>query len=120
MVKKIEKFEDLQVWREGMQLAIKLYNSLANCSDFGLRNQMQRSAVSIPSNIAEGYERNSNKEFIQHLFIAKGSCAELRTQTYIAIKAGILKDLIGNEILESTKKISAMLAKLIKTRKENF
>ena len=120
MVKKIEKFEDLQVWKEGMQLAIKIYNSLASCSDFGLRNQMQRASVSIPSNIAEGYERNSNKEFIQHLFISKGSCAELRTQTYIAIKTGTLNKSTGNDILESTKKISAMLSRLIKTRKEKF
>ena len=70
MVKKIEKFEDLQVWKEGMQLTTQIYTSLVSCSDFGLRNQMQRAAVSIPSKIAEGYERNSNKEFIQHLFIS--------------------------------------------------
>jgi four helix bundle protein len=120
MVNKIEKFEDLRVWKEGMQLAIKIYNSLANCGDFGLRNQMQRAAISIPSNIAEGYERNSNKEFIQHLFIAKGSCAELRTQSYIATKVGTINNSAGNEILEITKKISAMLSRLIKTRKENF
>jgi four helix bundle protein len=120
MVKKIEKFEDLQVWKEGMQLTTKIYTSLVNCNDFGLRNQMQRAAVSIPSNIAEGYERNSNKEFIQHLFISKGSCAELRTQIYLAIKIGIFDESMGNELLELTKKISAMLMKLIKTRRENF
>jgi len=108
VVKKIEKFEDLQVWKEGMQLAIKIYNFLANCSDFGLRNQMQRAAVSIPSNIAEGYERNSNKEFIQHLFIAKGSCAELRTQIYLAIKIGTLRESIGNDLLETSKKIPSL------------
>jgi four helix bundle protein len=120
MVKKIGKFEDLQVWKEGMLLTTKIYTSLVNCSDFGLRDQMQRAAVSVPSNIAEGYERNSNKEFIQYLFIAKGSCAELRTQIYLAIKIGILNGSIGNELLELTKKISAMLMNLIKTRKENF
>jgi four helix bundle protein len=101
-------------------LATKIYTSLVNCNDFGLRNQMQRAAVSIPSNIAEGYERNSNKEFIQYLFISKGSCAELRTQIYLATKIGILNESIGNELLELTKRISAMLMKLIKTRKEKF
>ena len=120
MVKKIEKFEDLRVWKEGMKLTTQIYTSLVDCNDFGLRNQMQKAAVSIPSNIAEGYERNSNKEFIQHLFISKGSCAELRTQIYLAAKIGILHESIGNELLESTKKISAMLMKLIKTRRENF
>jgi four helix bundle protein len=120
VVKKIEMFEDLQVWKEGMLLTTKIYASLVKCNDFGLRDQMQRAAVSIPSNIAEGYERNSNKEFIQHLFIAKGSCAELRTQLYLAIKIGILNESTGNELLELTKKISAMLMKLIKTRRENF
>ena len=96
MVNKIKKFEDLQVWKEGMQLATKIYKSLINCRDFGLRDQMQRAAVSIPSNIAEGYERNSNKEFIQYLFISKGSCAELRTQIYLATKIGILNESLGS------------------------
>ena len=120
MANKIKKFEDLQVWKEGMQLAAKTYKSLVNCRDFGLRDQMQRAVVSIPSNIAEGYERNSNKEFIQYLFISKGSCAELRTQIYLATKIGILNESLGSELLELTKKISAMLMKLIKTRRENF
>jgi four helix bundle protein len=120
MDKKVEKFEDLRVWKESMQLANMVYTNLESCRDYGLRDQMQRASVSIPSNIAEGYERNSNKEFIQHLFISKGSCAELRTQIYLAIKIGIFDESMGNELLELTKKISAMLMKLIKTRRENF
>ena len=81
---KIEKFEDLNVWIEGMNLAVDIYKSFVNCKDFGFRDQIRRSAVSIPSNISEGYERQSNKEFIRFLFIAKGSVAELRTQLYLA------------------------------------
>ena len=74
MNRKIERFEDLEVWKESMRLATRVYESLKKTTDYGLRDQMQRSAVSIPSNIAEGYERNSNKEFIQYLYIAKASC----------------------------------------------
>lgn len=117
---KVEKFEDLEVWKESMRLTVKIYECLKNCRDFSFRDQMQRSAVSIPSNIAEGFERNSNKEFIQFLHIAKGSCSELRTQLYIAVRTELFEETIGKELLESTRKISSMLFKLIKIRKENF
>lgn len=118
--KKIEKFEDLEVWQEGMQLALKIYDTLRDCRDYGLRDQMQRAAVSIPSNIAEGYERNSNKEFIQYLYIAKGSCSELRTHIYLGIQIGFFSQTLGDILLESTRKISAMLYNYIKARKERF
>ena len=94
MDKKIEKFEDLNVWREGMELTVEIYKLLKDCQDFSLRDQMQRSAVSIPSNIAEGYERNSNKDFIRFLYIAKLSSGELRTQLYISQKIGLIPNLI--------------------------
>ncbi len=83
MGERIEKFEDLVTWQEGMRLAVNVYESLTACQDFGLKDQMQRAAVSIPSNSAVGFERNSNKEFIQFLYIAKSSCGELRTQLYL-------------------------------------
>jgi len=117
---KIDKFEDLEVWKEAMRLAVNLYRLLNECRDFSLRDQMQRAAVSIPSNIAEGYERKSNKEFIHYLYISKGSCSELRTQLYLAIKTGIVDRNCGEEYLETTRKISAMLFNLIKSRKDNF
>ena len=71
MKDKIEKFEDLKIWQASVELAVSLYRELANCKDYGLRDQMQRSAVSIPSNIAEGFDRNSNKEFVRFLKISK-------------------------------------------------
>ena len=117
---KIEKFEDLEVWKESISLATEIYSILKICKDFSLKDQMQRSVVSIASNIAEGFERNSNKEFIQFLYIAKASCGELRTQLYIASKINILKNNDIEELIEKTRKISAMLYKLIKTRKEKF
>ena len=116
----IEKYEDLDVWKESMRLATRLYKKLVNCKDYGLRNQIQRSAVSIPSNIAEGYDRSTNKEYVNFLNIAKGSCAELRTQLYIAKEINILNKNVANDFIEQTKKISAMLYNLIKVRKDKF
>jgi four helix bundle protein len=117
---KIEKFEDLLVWQEGVKLSTEVYNLLKKCTDFGFRDQIRRAAVSVPSNIAEGYDRQTNKEYIQFLFIAKGSCAEVRTQLYVAINVGIIPKENAEPLIETTKKISAMLSKLIKTRKDNF
>lgn len=116
----VEKFEDLEVWREGMDVARKVYANLKGCKDFGLRDQMQRAAVSIPSNIAEGFERRSNKEFIQHLYIAKGSCAELRTQISLSIDLGIIQKAPGEQLIEQTRKVAKMLYRLIETRREKF
>ena len=120
MGKRVKKFEDLKVWKESIRLAIDIYETLVDARDFGLRDQLQRSAVSVPSNIAEGFERQSNKEFIHHLYIAKGSIGELRTQLYIAIETALIEKETGNEFIERTQKIAAMLFNLIKTRKERF
>jgi four helix bundle protein len=116
----VKRFEDLNVWKESMKLAIDLYKCLKDCKDFGFRDQIQRSAVSIPSNIAEGFERNSNKEYIQFLYIAKASCAELRTQLYLGMEIEILDKSEAKGFIEKTKKISAMLVRLIQTGKQNF
>jgi len=117
---KIQRFEDLSVWKEAMQLVVEVYSMLINCKDYGLKDQVQRAAVSIPSNIAEGFERQSNKEFIHFLFIAKGSCGELRTQLYLIQQVGIISEEGSNLLIEKTKKVSAMLFNLIKVRKEKF
>lgn len=106
-------FEDLEVWKKSCRLAVELYNVLRQCNDYGLKDQMTRAAVSIPSNIAEGAERRTKKEFINFLSIAKGSAAELRTQIYIASKVGLLSPAAGKQFSSELKTISAMLQKLI-------
>lgn len=118
--RKINQFEDFEVWKQAMDLAENLYKALRGCQDYSLRDQMQRSAVSIASNIAEGYDRGSNKEFVRYLHIAKGSCAELRTQIYLAYKVGLINEDLYINFLEKTQKISAMLYNLIRVRKERF
>ena len=110
-------FEDLEVWKKSCRLAVEVYKVLMDCRDFGLKDQMTRAAVSIASNIAEGAERDSKQEFIRFLHIAKGSAAELRTQTYIAQQINLLANDTAQELVNDLKKISAMIHNLIKTIK---
>jgi len=117
---KIEKFEDLLVWQEAMNLAESVYSAFALCKDYGFKDQIQRASVSIPSNIAEGFDRQTNKEFIQYLYISKGSASEVRTQLYLAKRLNLLDNNNADKQLEMTRKISAMLFNLIQTRKEKF
>jgi len=116
----INRFEDLEIWKEGMRVSVKIYELLQKCNDYGLKDQMQRAAVSIPSNIAEGFERQTNKEFIQFLYIAKGSCGELRTQLYLATELKIITNEHFTIILPQLIQLSSMIANFIKTRKTNF
>ena len=103
-----QSFEDLEVWKRSCQLAVRVYELIGTSRDFSLKDQMQRSAVSIASNIAEGSER-SKKEFARFLKIASGSAAELRTQTYIASKVGIIGLEEMREVINECKEISKML-----------
>ena len=116
----IGRFEDLEIWKEGMRISVKMYEILQTCKDYGLRDQMQRAAVSIPSNIAEGFERQTNKEFIQFLYIAKGSCGELRTQLYLAKELKVITDEDFTTLLSKLVQLSSMISNFIKTRKTNF
>ena len=117
---KIEKFEDLDVWQNGIDLSVDIYGKLRDCRDYSLKDQICRASVSVPSNIAEGFERQYNKEIIQFLYIAKGSTGEVRTQLLIAFRLGIINETDYKTLLESTKKISAQLHQFIKVRKERF
>ena len=108
-------FEELDVWKRACRLAVEIYESLRNCRDYGLKDQMTRSAVSIASNIAEGAERNSRVEYIRFLHIAKGSAAELRTQVYIVQQIGIYQNTKATELVTELKEISSMLQGLIKS-----
>jgi four helix bundle protein len=110
-------FEDLLIWQEGMKLCDEIYAVLRKCKDYSLRDQMQRSAVSIPSNIAEGFELSTNRAFIRHLYISKGSAGELRTQLYIAIRQGYINEQKGALLVDMTKKLGGMMSNFISARK---
>ncbi len=105
-------FEDLEVWKKSCRLAVTLYGLLRNCRDYGMRDQMLRSSVSTPSNIAEGSERNSIPNFQRFINIAKGSAAELRTQVYISKEINLLSDKDSKELINELKSISKMLQAL--------
>lgn len=115
----MENFRKLRVWLSAKDIAVRTYRLTKEpefAKDFGLKDQIQRSAVSVASNIAEGDELGSDKQSVRHFFIAKGSVAELMTQIIIANEIGYLSDVTANEFINECDKISAMLSKLIKAR----
>ncbi|MFC5050549.1 four helix bundle protein [Rubritalea spongiae] len=113
----LHTFEDLEVWKRSAKLAADINIAIHNHTNYALRDQISRSAISIPSNIAEGAERDSTNNFIRFLRISKGSCAELRTQLYINQK--VAQETGANNLRETpiyiqeTKEILAMLQGLI-------
>ena len=111
-------FEDLEVWKRSARLSADIYKKLQNLKDYGFRDQITRSGLSIPSNIAEGVERKSGKETANFLSYAKGSCGELRTQIYIGMDIGYIQPETGKTWIEETKQISAMLVGLTKSIKK--
>ncbi len=117
MTDKIKDFRDLDIWKKGIEIVKDIYNIVEKFSKqefYGLVSQIQRSAVSIPSNIAEGFNRFHNKEYKQFLYIALGSCAELETQIEIASELKYINDEKKKGILEKIKHESRMLTNLIK------
>lgn len=113
-------FEDLEVWKRSSRICVDLYKHVSNLNDFGFKDQITRSAMSIPSNIAEGSERDSQKDFNRFLHYAKGSCAELRTQLYIGIEIGYINKSMGMEWIKETRELSAMLVGLINPVKKSI
>ena len=111
-------FEDLEVWKKGCRLAVRTFEVFDRCKRFGLRDQITRSGLSIPSNIAEGCERNSVGDFVRFLNIANGSAAEFRTQLYIAHELNYLNEETFKEMLGEVKDIAAMLFGLVRSIKE--
>ena len=113
-----KRFEDIVVWQMGRQLVKDVYALTRKgpfAKDFGLRDQIQRAAVSVPSNIAEGFERDGNKEFVKFLYIAKGSIGEVRSQMYNAFDLGYVTESEMSEVLDAAMRISSGLNSLIRS-----
>lgn len=110
-------FEDLPVWQNARELGVSIYKTSSEgklSKDFALRNQVQKAVISVSSNIAEGFERGSKKEFIQFLYIAKGSCGELRSQLYIIKDLGYLDNDNSEILIKSASNASKQISGFIK------
>ena len=110
----LHQFEELEVWKRSSRLAVSILELVDGIKLYALRDQMARCCISVPSNIAEGAERESNREFRRFLAIAKGSAGELRTQLYIGVRAGIFPAEVANPLIQEAKEISSMIEGLRK------
>jgi four helix bundle protein len=114
---RIERFEDLIAWQKARVLTKDVYLTTMDPRferDFALCGQIRKSAISVPSNIAEGFERGGRREFHQFLSIAKGSCAELRTQIYIAADVGYIDEATSTRLLAAASEVARILGGLRK------
>ena len=114
---KIKNFRDLEIWKMGKNIALEIYKtttSFPNTENFGLVSQMRRAAVSISSNIAEGFNRFHNAEYRQFLYIALGSCGELETQIELSHELGYIPATSKTELINQVVYESRMIRNLIK------
>ncbi len=109
-------FHDLEVWRGAKHLAVATYRATNGIRDFSLRDQIRRAAISVPSNIAEGDEPDSDKEGVRFFYIAKGSLAELRTQIEIGVEVGLISTQEAGPLLTAAATLARRLGALIKSR----
>ncbi len=103
---RIERFEDIEVWREARELVKNIYDKFKDIRDYSFKDQIQRASVSVMSNIAEGFDRGVHKEFIQFLVIARGSLSELRSLLYNALDLGFIDEEVFKDLTERCYRIS--------------
>lgn len=112
---KITTFEEIIAWQKSRDLCLIIYELFRKNRDYGFSDQIRRASVSIMNNIAEGFERKGNKEFRNFLYIAKGSCAELRSMLYLAIKLKYISQTDYKNLLAKSREVSRLLSGLIKS-----
>jgi len=113
----ITRFEEINAWKKARELTREIYKATqsgAFARDFGLRDQIRRAAVSVMSNIAEGYERSGNTEFRQFLYIAKGSAGEVRSQMYVALDAGYVNHDEFDRLTKLAVEVSLLISSFIR------
>jgi four helix bundle protein len=111
----IDRFEDSIAWQKSKVLCIEVYKSFDMIKDFGFKDQIQRAAVSVMNNIAEGFERKSNKEFAHFLYIAKGSCGEVRSKLILAKELNKISDEVHKTLTSLAEEVSKIISGLIKS-----
>jgi four helix bundle protein len=110
---KIQKFEDILAWQKARELTREVYahsKTGAFAKDFGLRDQIQRASVSIMGNVAEGFDRGGDKEFIQFLSVSKGSCGEVKSDLYVALDQQYINPIQFNQLYNSADEVGRLLA----------
>jgi four helix bundle protein len=118
----VKNFEDLNVWKQARQLTQEVYRLTKTekfRKDFGLRDQIRRATISVMSNIAEGFERGGNQEFVQFLYVAKASCGEVRSQLYVALDQGYATANDSEKLLQLFRRLSGMISNLITYLRES-
>jgi four helix bundle protein len=110
----IQQFEDIIAWQKAKVLTIGVYDNCRAIKDYSYKDQLQRAAVSVMNNIAEGFERKSNKEFKQFLYIAKGSCGEVRSLVRLGKDINYMDDEKTDGLIEQCLQISRLLSGFIK------
>jgi four helix bundle protein len=109
----MDALKELTVWNRSCDLCIATHRLFAGCNDHAFRDQITRATLAVPSKIAEGYERKSDPQYAQYLQFAKGSCAEARTQLYIAAEIGLIDICNSSRLMQESLEISKMLQALI-------
>ncbi len=121
MSDKLRGYRDLLVWQKGMSLAVQTYGDVAAFPKeelFGLTNQIKRSVVSVPSNIAEGWARDTDNYFVQFLSVSRGSLAEYETQVELAYQLNFLNEEKYNKLIQNSTELSKMLNGLMQSIKK--
>ncbi|MFA7718139.1 MAG: four helix bundle protein [Candidatus Absconditabacterales bacterium] len=113
----LSDFEEILSWQKAQDLSYEIYKLLSSLRDFSFRDQIQRASVSISNNIAEGFERKSNSEFKYFLYVAKGSCGELRSMLTLGKRLGYIDEKTFQKMYTETKEISKLIGGLIKSLK---
>ncbi|MBJ6801714.1 four helix bundle protein [Geomonas propionica] len=116
---RIQRFEDVDSWKEARLLVSEIYRHVGGCRDYGFRDQIQRDAVSVMSNIAEGFDRGSNKEFVQYLIISRGSLSEVKSLTYAGLDIGYLDQKDFEAVMVRCNRISNILNGFIRFLKSS-
>ncbi|MDR3227116.1 MAG: four helix bundle protein [Prevotellaceae bacterium] len=115
---KIQKFEDIIAWQKAQNLAVDIYQHFDKIKDFGFKDQICRAAVSVSNNIAEGFDRNSDTDFLRFLYIAISSCSEVKSMLYLAERLNFINGEQKTLLLEKADEISKILRGLIKSLKK--
>ena len=113
------RFEDMKIWKESKILAFEIYIVLKDCRDYAFRDQIQRAAVSVMNNIAEGYERGTKNHFINHLRTAKGSCGEVRSMLHLAVMLKYISNDEFERLFKRAEEISRMIVGFVNQLKES-